>query len=387
MQTKPIKLHIGEAVLVAQAAPDVRGWGYCQFPNVERLGDGRLHVWYHFAEDSATAYGGGKRFAVSEDEGASYHSVAERPLLGGIVLANGDRIREKHLPSVPNEEMNYPEPVLTYISYGKAHPMYDGRDFPPALCGFPIERLAKGDDQWRTEIKHVNIPGLLRYTASGVFPHQMLWRMRLTPDGRLFGLAYPYMRGTDGKPHTEPVFIVSDDMGKTFTFLSKIAYCPLPQCDAIWEQHDSFTEPDIAFMPDGSILCVFRTENGIQTGHAPSCFCRSTNGGATWSDPQYYDHLGVWPTLLTLKCGVTLCCYGRPGLFIRATDDSSGVSWNERETILPISDVSKGLLDTCSYGDLLALGDDTALLVYSDFNYPDENGVPVKSILARRIAL
>ena len=32
--------------------------------------------------------------------------------------------------------------------------------------------------------------------------------------------------------------------------------------------------------------------------------------------------------------------------------------------------------DTCSYCALLEVGADTALLVYSDFNYPDGRGIP-----------
>jgi len=41
--------------------------------------------------------------------------------------------------------------------------------------------------------------------------------------------------------------------------------------------------------------------------------------------------------------------------------------------------------DSCSYTDMIALDECTALLIYSDFNYPDENGIPRKSILTRKI--
>ena len=41
--------------------------------------------------------------------------------------------------------------------------------------------------------------------------------------------------------------------------------------------------------------------------------------------------------------------------------------------------------DTCSYAGLLALDDRTALLVYTDFNWPDAKGVKRKTVLARTV--
>jgi len=41
--------------------------------------------------------------------------------------------------------------------------------------------------------------------------------------------------------------------------------------------------------------------------------------------------------------------------------------------------------DTCSYPALLALDENTALLAYSDFNYPDAQGQKRKSILVRTV--
>ncbi len=41
--------------------------------------------------------------------------------------------------------------------------------------------------------------------------------------------------------------------------------------------------------------------------------------------------------------------------------------------------------DTCSYGAIMALSEDTALLVYSDFNWPDAQGVKRKTILSRTL--
>ena len=82
------------------------------------------------------------------------------------------------------------------------------------------------------------------------------------------------------------------------------------------------------------------------------------------------------------KNGVTLASYGRPGLFLRATNGPAGRAWGSSATV-----VHPGVMgsDTCSYSDLVALDDHSALISYADFNYPDEEGKPRKAILVRKI--
>jgi hypothetical protein len=99
----------------------------------------------------------------------------------------------------------------------------------------------------------------------------------------------------------------------------------------------------------------------------------------TWCDPIAFDDRGVWPQLLTLKCGVTLASYGRPGFFIRATKDPACLRWEER--IRLVEDGTKKNKSTCSYSDMIALDDCTAALVYTDFTHKDENGVARKTVM------
>ena len=119
-------------------------------------------------------------------------------------------------------------------------------------------------------------------------------------------------------------------------------------------------------------------------GIGPLYAARSWDGGSTWDMPRPFDRFGVWPQLLTLQNGVTLACYGRPGLYIRAAGGPDAREWGRR-----LSVVSPGKIgaDTCSYADLLALNDHEALLVYSDFNVMNPQGELCKAILARRVTL
>jgi hypothetical protein len=43
------------------------------------------------------------------------------------------------------------------------------------------------------------------------------------------------------------------------------------------------------------------------------------------------------------------------------------------------------LQSTCGYAELTALGDDSALLVYSHFKWFNTEGVPAKTLLAAKV--
>jgi len=75
----------------------------------------------------------------------------------------------------------------------------------------------------------------------------------------------------------------------------------------------------------------------MRTGcNHPSYIARSTDKCRTWSKPQRFDDIGVFPQILPLTCGVTLASYGRPRLKIRATSDPAGMHW-EAPVELPLS--------------------------------------------------
>ena len=102
---------------------------------------------------------------------------------------------------------------------------------------------------------------------------------------------------------------------------------------------------------------------------------------------MYFDKLGVWPRLCTLKCGVTLASYGRPGFFIRATEDPSCLKWEDPiELIHDTSNVS-ATSKTCGYSDLMALDDHTACVAYIHFRYKDKEGIERKTVLFQTITI
>ena len=133
-------------------------------------------------------------------------------------------------------------------------------------------------------------------------------------------------------------------------------------------------------MPDGSIMILMRSGGD----NKPSYWARSTNKCKSWSVIKKFDDIGVLPQMVTLDCGVSIATYGRPYMRIRATNDPTGRTWQDAQTF----DLYSGQNQTsCYYTDLLALDDTHALWIYSDFQYPNADGVPVKSIIVRVITV
>lgn len=385
-------LSISDPVIVAQATPEISGWGPYQFPWVERLADGALHVTFHLHADSATAYGLPNGHALSRDEGKSWQWVDSLPAPGGLLLPNGDRLLADCAPSIPVAGLALPPPVASIPASYVNYDYYAVDSLSPDLAkGWPFLRLARGESEWKKEWATVTFTQAadVRSVTENVwvvpfFEHN---RIRVASDGSLRATLYAFPHFGKRNRVLRPfltVMVVSTDGGRTWREIGAIPYQPDLSSDPLWESRDGFSEPQINEMPDGSLFALLRTDDGNGTG--PMYWARSEDQGVTWNRPAVFDDRGVWPQLLTLKSGVTLASYGRLGLFVRATRDPSGRQWEDRVTIVE-PDVVAGLKtpNTCAYSGLMALSASQALLVYSYFKHPDAQGRPCKTLLSRII--
>ena len=229
---------------------------------------------------------------------------------------------------------------------------------------------------------------------------------KVAPDGSLYIAQYrsyganPFTGVYEGTYNT--YILRSIDNGESWQLQGYIPYkYPDEEKDPLAHLKLGFVEPSLEFMPDGSMVWFFRSAwYGSTTWEwAPMYMSRSTDMGRTWSKPAVFAHTGILPRLCRLACGATLICYARPGIFIQGSCDKSGNVWSDPVVVMTPEDrshLANIKIDTptfhqwdgaCNNPELLMLDDNSAMLFYSDFYYPDSAGVKRKSILCRKITV
>jgi len=179
----------------------------------------------------------------------------------------------------------------------------------------------------------------------------------------------------------------STDNGKTWELKHFLPFVPNTDEDPNGFLYEGYNENDIGFAPDGTYIRLIRLNGSKPLYKGPCVQVYSTDKGETWSDPIPFDDLGVWPRLCTLKCGVTLASYGRPGFYLRASFDPSALKWEDPIELVHAPEGRASLAATCSYSDLMPLDERTAGLIYTDFTLKDENGIARKTVLFRTITV
>ena len=395
----PVTLTIDDPVIAIMGPESSVGWGPCQFPAIKKMPDGRLILQYHLGQDSCEEYGKDSGWLISEDQGDSWRPVSpeEMPTVTGFSgtrLPSGKYIRTITPPNHPVSRDFYktcPNRGRINESAGSgcgwALPAEElPQDIFPMGWQYGIYDPSAGKDE--TYFCDLTYPGMnIHFLGTGAlvrpFPYDNLCA---APDGTLWQATYHYGRDPETLEHTAPYlacyFFQSLDEGKSFSLKSWIRYTPDTNAFANAVNADGFCEPYVSFLPDGSMVTLIRTGSGM-----PSYIAHSYDGGSTWTKPEKFDRVGVFPQLLTLDCGVTLASYGRPGVFLRATDDPHGIKWDAPIEVLPFIPLDTWTwgCDSCSYTGLVALDAHTAMLAYSDFRLKDEEGKERKCLLVRKI--
>jgi hypothetical protein len=389
MSKMRFKLEPDAPAVVSQAPPEIKDWGPWQLPAIERMSDGGLHIGFQIGADSATEFGKPNGHAVSYDGGSTWEDRPEFPggEGGSVLLANGDRLKVTNGPSPDIDGIPLPEPIFTReIRYTGRQNYYNASDIPAEYNGWYLLRQKNGETRWKVEKARVNIPGEVRQVIQNVLILPFFTRIRLTPDGSLWGLTYEArMDGGPFNPGTRVILTRSADDGYTWDFVHDFSFIAdkMPfECldDTLY----GYSEPDVLFLKDGGVLCLLRTHENLEPSPMYKSF--SSDNGKTWSEPEIFDGYGVWPVFLNMG-KYSLLAYGRPGLCLRISDDGAGEEWSDKIEIVEMeinTDFFNGG-NTCAYADLLKFDDHTAMICYSHFKYPDENGVPRKSILAQKI--
>ena len=431
-----MKLTLGEERVIVQGMrPEENPWGAYQFPCPYDLGD-RLVVGVHVDADDIRCFGTDNRWFESRDKGATWREVGpETAAQCGVRLNNGDRIYfpmesgislknyrltewTERLPNYDRvaraEEGTLPVPDgVTAWFVGRKIYAYNADRLPPSLAKKqwlmkripagqtePVTEYAQLDWPYLTRVVHMDIPNG-EPILKPIFPRG---RPQIGPDGAIWVPCFSgegHLNPENGwySPYYSAEIFRSEDNGRTFTRRAHMEY----EADNKTYPYASggFSDSDFAFMPDGSMVWFMRSNWYGSTGEewSPMYFSRSEDMGRTWTKPKVFSDIGTLPRLCSLKCGVTLVIYARPGMYISACADGRGLEWSAPVELMTGGDRS-ALANVkiehptfhqwdgaCNNPELIPISDDTALIFYSDFYYPDETGVKRKTILCRTVTV
>ena len=399
-----MKLKISDPIVVS-VGPDSRtaGWGVFQFPDLTRLDENTILCKYANGADSNTEYGKKQEnnARISYDLGKTWSPVVLEDYDGvrGMPLSNGDNIFFVQPQSVPfSESWDLGEPA-GFVKR-KAQWCYRIEKITPDICAntWILARTKPGADKPELEPVKLNWPNMVLRVCRGLLvPPITMGKLRKGPDGTLWMTNYDIGNGPRDNKFTgflANYLFKSTDNGYTWDLVHYLPYDPaeIPHPDA--DDWEGFGENDITYAPNGDLVRIIRTNGNLHKGNSGAgllYIVRSSDGGKTWTEPRIFDKLGVWPRLLTLGCGVTLASYGRPGLYLRATDDPACEKWEDPIELIhsQFDTLTADVTDvgTCSYTDMIPLDDRTALLAHTDFNIKDENGIPRKTVVVRYITV
>ena len=431
-----MKIIMGEETLIVQGIrPEEQLWGAYQFPVPYRTDEGVV-VSVHIADDSISDFHqDSKRWFLSKDYGLTWqetdHSVSADC---GLKLPNGDRLFFPEVKSIDvsdyqfthlhyrtpatdsskkADEGSFPLPVgMTFDMDGNLIYAFDADCLPESLSekNWLSYRIPSGKSDMQEESVSLDWPSLTRvvYTKNGqkilrsIFPHG---RPKLAPDGSIWISTFSgdgHINPETGlySPYYSAEILRSTDNGHSFRLYAHMEY-PADGTKEYPYLSGGFSDNDFQFMPDGSIVWFLRSAWFARTGYewAPMYFSRSTDNGKTWSKPVQFADTGIYPSMCTLTDGTTLLCYARPGIFVTACENESGTKWCEPLVVMTPEDRSHlaNIVQTppkfhdwdgaCNNPKLIALDDNSALIIYSDFYYPDKTGTKRKSILCRKLTI
>lgn len=401
---EPRSMHIeyGKPTIVAQTDMNTHPWGVWQFPIIRRLEKSVLEVTFSSTVDSVSRNSAKKRYPplafISSDNGQTWKQAKK-----ALSTRNSCRLRDGvmiHLETPAEQDMpkaELPEGFPFHSGYS-FYTIRDPLQMPDGSGQYYLVRKQAGKMDWERIPATIDDAdgGILCFDPPGAGYSVVRWRICHQivemPDGALLGIYYGARLGSDRKPYPkwQSYCLKSTDGGESWRFHGIIARN---------DSHPSagYPEPEITVLPDGSLFAVLRT-TVAKTG--PMYRARSTDGGKTWETPKEIWPFGVLPQLLSLDNGVTVLAFGRPGVHVLFYKDGQGDKWENPVHLFVDSFEGTGIKGegngfqkgenangrpkyppTSGYTSLVANGPNSFIIAYDQFNYPNADGEPRKTIL------
>ena len=420
-----VTLHEPVPVHVAPVNAATQKWGVCAIPLMWQYPDGRHIIMVNGHQDTNSPYYEQEvkdAYYASSDGGKTWLPVengeALKPPFSGaeppyVRLSDGTwlnlRMQEdlqpvtgepiKKILSANREIHDYvyrwgdlPEEAkafrfVTYDAAGKETGSFPAQlDFPEletSVIGDGI--LTDGQAVLETEYMPIQAPRLCAYRViHGIQP---------LPDGTLGGMTYGQDPDIADRPFENVYMVISEDGGKTWKKRGTVGIF-----DAEMDLGYTY-ENTMTVAPNGDLLVIMRTEHCVPRDiqrRTDAMFSRSTDMGRTWSKPVPLTDSSVTPHLVTLKNGVIVLVYGRPGVHMIYSTDN-GYTWSEPVTIIgktlkehealgdDYMDCKYWNMDTYANTFLSVVSDDTVLLCYNDMKYQTGDGLDHRATMAGRI--
>lgn len=409
---KTIKL--GDPVIVAQNTEQPILFGGYQDPTIRRAEDGTLYVRFNARRDSWLTFGEEEKNPVykSTDGGESWSPVKNAQdewLRAGTRLPNGDIfcfrehavLRKETLPALPPlpEKRKLLTAGMSVYTVDELTPILGDR----VAKEFKAYRIKAGTDTVIEETCSVvweQMPVVLHHDGFliRVFPHVSL-SMKIDRDGTLWmPMDAPAIdrNGNLASLRRCTALLRSTDMGHTWEYVSHIQYeesfNPSTAMDV-----EGFMECSLEFVRDGSCVALLRSGSlspfaiGDDAHPAPIMMkTHSYDGCKTWERPEYFYDYGVLPVTRMLEDGTILLASGRPGVYLRVSQDESGKEWSDAVSVIEVPKedfYAKYYEYSCCNTGLAVTGPATAIIAYSDFTRNAPDGNRAKSIMVRKITV
>ena len=392
-------LQIEDPVVIHRGEVGDNAWGHTQFPCLHRADNGCIVAKWEYTVDDIK-YAGISLTAKSTNGGKSWTESQDTKDISRLPMPNGKEfVGFVKKGAYPQDYFSKYTPAYTVKLWDVESKIYFADDIEENEDKrlFAMERDTASGEEKIFECA-VRWPFASMGWCNGmVYPRTQTFALSnksgiIRIDDDLYCAVYGHGFNSDAKTREEAILngepcysvyvLRSTDNARTWEYISGIHVNDSVR-SAAGKIFEGFCEPTLASMPDGSVIMLMRSGSP-----SPSYIVRSIDNCKTWSEPKIFDDCGVFPQLLSLPCGITLASYGRPSLRLRATADFSGKVWEPPMTISLSGEPSANFQSlSCFYTGLLAISDDEALMIYSDFQYPNDDGKPVKTILSRRIKI
>jgi len=139
---------------IAGVASNPEKWGYFQFPAIGRKLDGSLQVSWNMKDDAMSAYGKDNYgSANSVDDGKTWTIQQKNETIGSVLLLNGDRLKITTPKPYNIQDLKLPKALdSAKLNYWKqSFIFFRLSDLPDSCRSVYLQRLKKGETEWKTE--------------------------------------------------------------------------------------------------------------------------------------------------------------------------------------------------------------------------------------------